>query len=129
MLDAGILRGILNLIVIELSTAWKPGSRAYRIEVDCEIYAAFDEMIYSIARHGNGTGAYDGGVYIKEAEDSALLKHYDNNDPIRRKVRHFLFVGGELCYETLGTKEPIISPFLSIDEAVAWRLPPLDVHY
>ncbi len=127
VLDGGTHDGVLNLIVIECSTAWNLGNRAYRVEVDCEIYAAFDEMIYSISPHGNGSEIYDGGVYVKEAEESALLKHYVNIDPFRRKVRHFLFVGADLCYETLGTREPIISAFSSIKEALAWRLPPLDV--
>jgi hypothetical protein len=48
-------------------------NRRLRVEMSCEIFAGFDEMIYSIADHGGKTAAYDGGVYIKEAESSALL--------------------------------------------------------
>ncbi|MDI1343621.1 MAG: hypothetical protein PSV22_05925, partial [Pseudolabrys sp.] len=38
---------------------------------------------------------YDGGVYIKEAASSALLKAYAATDPVSRKPRHFSFVGGD----------------------------------
>jgi hypothetical protein len=86
----------------------------------CEIFAGFDEMIYSIADHGGKAGDYDGGVYIKEAESSALLKAYAATDPVSRKPRHFSFVGSDKCYEVLGFSEPIIRAFDSPDEAYAW---------
>jgi len=122
VLDRGVWRGVLSLIVLE-STFENPGSRAYRVEVVCEIYAAFDEMIYSIAKHGDGSGMYDGGVYIKEAEDSSLMRTWTKLDPFNRKVHHFSFVGGDLCYETLGSAEPVIYKFSTVDEALAWRRP------
>jgi hypothetical protein len=90
--------------------------------MSCEIYVGFDEMIYSIADHGGTTGGYDGGVYIKEAEYSALLKAYAAIDPIGRKPRHSSFVGNDYCYEVLGFAEPIIRAFDSPDEAYAWGL-------
>jgi hypothetical protein len=114
--DQGLWRGVLYLIVV----APNPSVRAYGIEMSCEIYAGFEEMIYSVADHGGKTGVYDGGVYIKEAEDSALLKAYAATDPVGRKLRHFSFVGGDYCYEVLGVSEPIIRAFNSPDEARAW---------
>jgi hypothetical protein len=115
--DQGLWRGALYLIVL----AGKPGLRAYGIEMSCEIYAGFEEMIYSVADHGGKTGVYDGGVYIKEAENSALLKAYTATDPGSRKPRHFSFVGSDYCYEVLGLAEPLIRAFDSEDEAYAWR--------
>jgi hypothetical protein len=116
VVDQGFWRGVLFLIVL----APKQGRRAYGVEMSCEIYAGFEEMIYSIADHGGKTGGYDGGVYIKEAETSALLKAYAATDPVGRKPRHFSFVGGDYCYEVLGFSEPIIRAFDSEDEAYAW---------
>jgi hypothetical protein len=114
--DQGLWRGVLYLIVL----AGNPSFRAYGVEMSCEIFAGFDEMIYSIADHGDKTGACDGGVYIKEAENSALLKAYAATDPVGRKSRHFSFVGNDTCYEVLGFSEPIIRAFDSPDEAYAW---------
>jgi hypothetical protein len=115
VVDQGVWRGVLYLIVLA-----SKGPRAYGIEISNEIYAGFDEMIYSIADHGRTTGGYDGGVYIKEAENSALLKAYAAVDPIGWKPRHFSFVGNDYCYEVLGFSEPIIQAFDSPDEAYAW---------
>lgn len=115
--DQGLWRGVLYLIVV----APNPGLRAYGIEMSCEIYSGIEEMIYSIADHGDKTtGRYDGGVYIKEAENSALLKAYAATDPVGRKPRHFSFVGSDYCYEVLGFSEPIIRAFSSPEEAYAW---------
>ncbi|WP_431204610.1 hypothetical protein ACQ86E_05900 [Bradyrhizobium betae] len=113
VLDQGVWRGVLHLVVLG-------GIRAYGIEMRCEIYAAFDEMIYSIAYHGDSAGVYDGGVYVKEAECSALLKAYEEIDPIGRKPRHFSFVGSDHCYEALGFSEPTIREFHNEEEAYAW---------
>jgi hypothetical protein len=111
--DQGLWRGVLYLIVVAKN-------RAYGIEMSCEIYAGFDEMIYSVADHGDKAGHYDGGVFIKEAESSALLRAYAATDPVGRKPRHFSFVGMAYCYEVLGFSEPIIRAFDSPDEAYAW---------
>ena len=59
--DQGLWRGVLYLIVV----APNPSRRAYGIEMSCAIYAGFDEMIYSVANHGDSAGMYDGGIYIK----------------------------------------------------------------
>lgn len=114
--DQGQWRGVLYLIVVSP----KPNLRAYGVELSCEIFAGFEEMIYSVADHGGTTGFYDGGVYIKEAASSALLKAYAATDPVGRKPRHFLFVGGDYCYEALGFSEPIIRAFSHPEEAYAW---------
>jgi len=114
--DQGLWRGVLYLIVV----APRPSLRAYGVEMSCEIYAGFEEMIYSVADHGGKTGIYDGGVYIKEAENSALLKAYTSTDPVGRKPRHFSFVGSDYCYEVLGFAEPTIRAFDSPEEAYAW---------
>ena len=114
--DQGLWKGVLYLVVL----APNPSLRAFGIEIPCEIYAGFEEMIYSVADHGDGTTVYDGGVYIKEAENSALLKAYAATDPVGRKPRHFLFVGSDYCYEVLGFSEPLVRAFNSPDEAYAW---------
>jgi hypothetical protein len=116
VVDQGLWRGVLYLIVL----APNPGLRAYGIEMSCEIYSGIDEMIYSVAKHGDKTGGYDGGVYIKEADQSTLLKAYATIDPFGRKPRHFSFVGSDYCYEVLGFSEPAIRAFGSPEEAYAW---------
>ena len=50
--DQGLWRGVLYLIVV----GPKPSLCAYGIEMPCEIYAGFDEMIYSVANHGDKAG-------------------------------------------------------------------------
>lgn len=119
VLDRGLWCGVLHLIVV----APNPSRRAYGIEISCEIYAGFEEMIYSVANHGDSAGMYNGGVYIKEAENSALVNAYIAIDPVGRKPRHFSFVGGDLCYEVLGFSEPTIRPFDGLEEAYAWGPP------
>ena len=114
--DQGLWRGVLYLIVV----APKPSFRDYGAEISCEIYVGFEEMICSVADHGGKTGIYDGGVYVKEAENSALLEAYAATDPVGRKVRHFSFVGSDYCYEVPGFSEPIIRAFDSPEEACAW---------
>ncbi|MGJ4925803.1 hypothetical protein ACQR1I_10820 [Bradyrhizobium sp. HKCCYLS2038] len=115
----GLWLGVLYLIVL----APPPGRRAYGIEISCEIFAGFEEMIYSVSDQGNATSAYDGGVYVKEAEASALLTNYAANDPVGRMPRHFLFVGSDYCYEVLGFSEPIIRSFENAGEAYGWGPP------
>ena len=117
--DQGLWRGVLHLIVVGPKTSLS----AYGIEIRCEIFAAFDEMIHSVADHGGASGAYDGGVYVKEAENSALLRAYAATDPISRNPRHFLFVGNDYCYEALGFSEPVIRAFGNPGEAYAWGPP------
>lgn len=116
VLDRGLWRGRLNLLVLECS----PGLRAYGVSIACEIYGAFEEMIYSVAPHGDGSAAYDGGVYLKEATSSALLDAFRSADLIHRSIRQFLFVGGNYCYETLGQSEPIIRSFATREDGYAW---------
>jgi hypothetical protein len=77
-------------------------------------------MIYSVTPHGDGSGAYDGSVYLKEATSSALLDAFRSADLAHRSVRQFLFVGGNYCYETLGQSEPIIRSFATQEDAYAW---------
>ena len=107
---------MLYLIVV----APKPSVRAYSAEISCEIYAGFDEMTYSVADHWCKTGIYNGGVYIKEAENSALLEAYEAIDPFGRKPRHSSFIGSDYGYEVLGFSEPTIRAFDSPEEAYAW---------
>jgi hypothetical protein len=117
VLDRGLWSGVLRLIVLECI----PGSRAYGVEIDCQIYGAFEEAIYSIANHGNGSSSkYDGTVYLKEAVNSHLLNSWNTTDLTKRKARQFLFVGSDFCYETLGFRPPLIRTFASRDEAYDW---------
>src|ERR1700733_10151359 len=74
VLDRGLWKGALHLIVLE----GLPGRRArgvktrrsYGVKIGCQIYWAIEEMIYSIAKHSDGSLMYRGDVYIKEAEHS-----------------------------------------------------------
>ena len=116
VLGRGLWRGVLNLIVLECA----PGVRAYGVEIKCEVFGGFEEMIYSIANHGDGSGIYRGDVYIKEAENSNLLEAFRNAHPFNRNARQFLFVGDDFCYETLGFAEPVVHTFASKEEAYAW---------
>jgi hypothetical protein len=124
-LDIGLWRGVLNLIVVES----KPGTRAYGIQIDCRVYAAFGELIHSLAPHRDFEALrYHGGVYIKEAPSSQLLAAYTSimetsyAPQFKEKLRHFAFVGTDFCYETLGRGEPAIRAFASPEEAYAWRV-------
>jgi hypothetical protein len=117
-------QGVLHLIVL----APKPSSRAYGIELPCDIYYGIEEMLHSVAVHGFESGSYRGGsIYIKEAESSALLstystllKDYQRIDSAKHTPRHFLFVGADLCYQALGISEPIVRTFSSHEEAYPW---------
>ena len=82
-------KGVLSLVVVECP----PATRAYGVEIACEIFCGVEEMFYSIAHHGDKTGNYDGTIYIKEAKHSRLLEVFRTIDPINRKPRHFLFCG------------------------------------
>lgn len=114
--DQGLWRGVLHLIILSP----RPHGRFYGVEIPCEVYAGIEEMIYSVADHGDEAGAYDGGVYIKEAQTSSLMTAYAAADPSERRPRHFSFVGGDRCYEALGFSEPVIQSFADEEEAYAW---------
>lgn len=118
------LRGMLYLLVF----GGKSGPRVFGVEIACYGYFAVEEMLYSVARHGDGSKSYDGGIYIKEAINSRLLQAMVDQHPLARSptnpegwvARHFLFVGYDFCFETIGFKEPRIRTFASEDEAHAW---------
>jgi hypothetical protein len=93
--------------------------RAFGLEMHCQAYFGVEELLYSNVAHGDETGTYDGSIYIKEAMHSALLKAQADCNPTV-DVRHFLFVGGDYCYEVLSVGEPTIHAFNSDAEAVAW---------
>jgi hypothetical protein len=59
VLDRGLWREVLSLIVVEGVAP----HRAFGVQVRCEAYLAVEEMIYSVAEHGEGAH-YDGGVYL-----------------------------------------------------------------
>lgn len=114
--DQGLSRGVLHLIVIESG-----GGQAYGVEIKCEMYGAFEEMIYSVA-FDDGSAGYDGTVYIKEAETGDWWTPFKKFHP-NLEARRFLFVGGDYCFETIGFTEPKVRVFASAEEAYAW--PPL----
>ncbi len=115
--DRGLWRGALHLIVVPPN----PDDRAYGIEVPCECYAGFEEMIYSVTPHGDTTANYRGDTYIKEAKQSALITAFVENDPFQRKPRHYLFVGGDYCYEVLSLSEPVVHALANRDDAYEWQ--------
>lgn len=115
--DRGVWEGVLSLIVLDGGL----GPRAYGVQIKCVAYAAFEEMLYSVANHGDQRANYDGHVFIKEAEKSALLSAYEKTISWMPKPRHFLFIGDDFCYETLGLDAPSIRSFKSRDEAYAWQ--------
>jgi hypothetical protein len=119
VVDQGLWRGTLHLIVV----APNPSSRAYGIEIACQVYAGVEEMAYSISDHSSEGLAYDGSVYIKEAESSALLRAFQTHvlpSYPSHKPRQFAFVGGDYCYEVLSFSEPVIRTFIDPEEAYAW---------
>jgi hypothetical protein len=82
----GLWRGVLHLIVL----APKPSLRAYGVEIACEIYAGFEEMIYSVADHGaSRTSFYNGDVYIKEAETLGLAESMGCGRPKQTEGKAF----------------------------------------
>ncbi len=117
VLDRGLWQGGLGLIILEAP----PRRRAFGALIRCEIYLAVEEMIYSVADHGEGTAGYDGTIYLKEAASSRALNAFETIDPLRRKARQFLFVGSDFCYETIGFEEPRLLVFEGADAAYEWR--------
>lgn len=115
VLDGGVWRGERRLAVVEPS----PGRRAYGVAAMCIAYAAYDEMLYSVASHGEGL-RYDGGVYLKEAQGSLWLKAHAEIDPLERRLRHFCLVGGEICCEFLSIQPPEIVVFADEVDAYRW---------
>lgn len=87
--------------------------------MQCQAYFGVEELLYSNVAHGDETGTYDRSIYIKEAMHSAILKAQADCNPTI-DVRHFLFVGGDYCYEVLSCGEPRIYTFDSDAEAIAW---------
>jgi len=94
--------------------------RVFGIDIKCKAYFCIDDLFYGNAGHGGGS-PYEGGVYILEATQSTLLNAQNKVDP-SSKVRHFRFVGLDLCYEVLGVGVPNIHTFHSEAEADAWAL-------
>ncbi len=115
-LDRGVWRGVLSLIVLEGAN----GSRAYAVQVRCDIYSAYEEFIYSIADHGRARPYDNRGVYIREAEKSRAIDTLAQLHPAKRGARQFSFVGSDFCYETIGFHEPVVRAFSSREEAYSW---------
>jgi hypothetical protein len=113
--DLGIHRGVLRLVV---SPPGGGAGKHFRIEIDCQMYLGVEEMIYSIAEHGGAS--YGGQVYVKQATVSRMLDFWQATDPVERPAKHFLFVGGDFCYETLGLADPVIHAFKTVGEAYDW---------
>ena len=114
--DQGLWKRRLHRVVLEAA----PGPRAYGVQIECEVYAGFDEMIYSLANHGDESAGYNEDAYIKEATASALISAFKAAHPFGRTPRHFLFAGGDLCFETLGFSEPTIHRIEFIEEVYEW---------
>jgi hypothetical protein len=117
VLGRGLWQGVLSLILVEAP----PRKRAFGVQIKCEAYLTVEEMIYSVADHGGGTAAYDGTVYLKEASQSRVRDAYKITDPLHRGVRHFLLVGSDFCYETIGFDDPVVRRFASVEAAYEWR--------
>lgn len=104
-----------------LAVIGNPGTtRAYGIKIEPLIHAGYDDLIYHGATWQVESHFYDDGVYIKEAEQSALLSRYAD-DQFLGEVRHFLFWSNTDCYEVLSREKPEIITFSGLDEAVNWN--------
>ena len=117
VLDRGLWRGVLSLIVLDGNL----GPRAYGVDISCVAYAAYEDALYSCADHGGGALSYDGAVFVKEADQSMLLTAYEATVPWMGKPRHFSFVGTDFCYETLGFEAPVVRAFASREDAYQWQ--------
>ncbi|WP_305304511.1 hypothetical protein [Brevundimonas sp.] len=111
-LNCGLHRDGLHLLVTH-------GDTDYGVTIPCEVYFGVEEMLHSVMPHGTGA-AYDGSTYLKEAEGSTLVGSLEKHDPVQRRFRHYLFVGGDFCYETAGVDDPVIVKFESRQAADAW---------
>lgn len=83
-----------------------------------KILFGVEEMLYSVLTPEDG-GTYRGDIYLKETRRSALLSTL-KGDPLDRKFRHFLMVGGNTCFEIVASDEPTIQRHSSWDEAVGY---------
>jgi hypothetical protein len=78
----------LNLLLAGMTDENDPATgRLFRIEADCQVYFAVEEMLISIAPHGDGLGRYDVNIYIKEATASGLMNAFTRVDPEKFKGR------------------------------------------
>ena len=117
--DMGAEYGTLHLVV-----TGDGSSTHFGIHVPCDAYFGVDEMYYSLAEHGIHEEFVDKRSFIKEAEDSLFLKKMRalaTDFGLKESFRHFIFVGNEYCYETLGTGEPVVKRFENREAAEAWK--------
>ena len=115
ILERGISQGMLRLIILTMEDK----APAFEIEVAIEAYTCVEEAAYSIANHGDNGAAYDGTVYLKEAASSKALEAYAALPVAMPNPRHFLFVGGDYCYETIGG-EPLVRRLETFENAKIW---------
>lgn len=114
------VRGLWQSVLYLLVTS--PGDRlpAYGIRMGIEAFCGVEEMAYSIVGYGAAGAPYNGETYIKETRNSATLARYSEILNFNPTPRHFLFVGGDHCYEAIGD-EPLIEAFETLEAAWAWR--------
>lgn len=115
---------LLNKVPVRcVVSGWSEGEclRVHTVDFpEARIVFSVEEMLYSIINHEDDTGNYDGGVYIKETDRSALLTRLAEDDPLQRQFRHFLLVGLNTCVEIVDTEAPVVRDHSSYDAAMAW---------
>ncbi|AAK23704.1 hypothetical protein EIB18_09180 [Caulobacter vibrioides] len=115
---------LLNKVPVRcLVSEWSAGDclRVYSVDFPgARVVFAVEEMLYSIINHDDGTGNYDGGVYLKETDRSAVLARLAEDDPMQRRFRHFLLVGLNTCVEIVDTHEPIVRTHADYESARRW---------
>ena len=115
--DKGLWKDVVSLIIVAGSP--EP-SRAFGLQFRCLAYFGVDELIYDVAGHGDHGLAYDGDIYLKEAQQSRLKDIQESIDPLKRTVRHYALIGGDFCFEVLAFEPPKIFAFANAEDAHRW---------
>ena len=115
---------LLNRVPVRcLVSEWRDGEclRVHSVDFpSAQAVFAVEEMLYSIINHREDGGAYDGEVYIKETDRSALLSKLSESDPQGRSFRHFLLVGLNTCVEVVDTEAPVVREHSDFATAETW---------
>ena len=115
--DQGLWNGVLSLIVV---AGGPEPSSAFGLQFQCLAYFGMDELIYDLAGHGDQGLAYDGVVYLKEAQRSRFKDFQESVDPLKRIIRHYALIGRDFCFEVLAFEAPKIFAFASAEDAYGW---------
>lgn len=97
------------------------GDLSFGVVLDAIAYMAIDEALFSVADHSCISLSESPNCYIREATNSNLLKLYLDKEYLQQgNIRHFQFIGHDMCIECLCVGLPKIIMFANEMECDAW---------